>query len=80
MSRRFTGVSPMAATSRGLVACEPHQADWWVPVIDGKPVKEGKLAARYATKAKAEECLRLTIARRKPMTGYKLGRRMEPRK
>jgi len=77
MSKSFTGVTPFAQTTRGLVACEPHQADWWVPVINGKPVKDGKLSARYATKAKAEECWRRTIARRKPMPGYKLGRRME---
>lgn len=79
MSRAFTGVTPFAATTRGLVACEPHHADWWVPVINGKPVRNGKLAARYKTKAQAEEVLRLTIARRAPMTGYKLGRRMPQR-
>jgi len=79
MGRAFTGVTPVVSTTRGLVACEPHQADWFVPVLNGKPVKSGKLAARYRTKREAEECLRLTIARRKPMPGYKLGKRMGDR-
>ena len=80
MSRAFTGVTPFAQTSRGLVICEPHQADWWVPVIKGKPVKQGqgKLSSRYKTKREAEEALRTALLRRAPMPGsYKLGKRME---
>ena len=81
MGKAFTGVSPMVCTNRGLVACEPHHADWWVPVIKGVPVKQSqsKLASRYRTKREAEEALRIAVARRAPMPGYKLGRRMEPK-
>jgi len=78
-AKTFTGVSPVVSTTRGLVTSEPHQADWWVPVLNGKPVKQGKLAARYRTKREAEEALRIAKARRAPMPGYKLGRRMEPK-
>jgi len=37
MSKRFTGITPFVKTSRGLVECLPHHADYWVPVIDGSP-------------------------------------------
>jgi len=79
MSRPFTGVSPMAATLRGLVMCEPHQADWWVPVLNGKPVKQPgtNLASRYRTKREAAEALLIAQARRAPMPrAYRLGKRM----
>jgi len=81
MARKpYTGVSPFVTTTRGLVMCEPHQADYWVPVIKGKPVTVGGRALRYSTKREAEASLYTALKRREgPTRSYKLGKRMEPR-
>jgi hypothetical protein len=75
----FTGVTPFVQTGRGLVACEPHQADYWVPVLKGKPLIVNGRALRYKRKQEAMDSLGTALLRRKPLArNYKLGARMAP--
>ena len=80
MSKRFTGITPFVKTSRGLVECLPHHADYWVPVIDGSPIIVAGKALRYSKKKDALASLACAVLRRKKPDGYTLGARMAPRK
>ena len=74
MSKPYTGISPFAQTGRGLVLCADHQADYWVPVIKGHPVKVAGKALRYASKAEAQASLYTALKRRAgPTRRYRLG-------
>lgn len=79
-TKPFTGVQPMVRTTRGFVACEPHHADVWMPILNGRPIVVRGKALNYPKKKQAIEALGTALLRRQPLPrAYKLGKRMAPR-